>query len=419
MRGQPARNSGWSKRFVAVALALCALVARAQLEPGGAADAPSSAPRVELYQDGFLVEPVDGEHVLARAPFLVRVAPGPGRLSVFATSSAEALAHARALWSAPLVVPRGAGAPSTPLSLVVSDAGLEFHAGLTRTFLDQWGPVLGASQLGDYAALASTLPRGPNVLMTPRQRGNVLHRKDGAQLLPVYRFGSEPVRASDVGALTLFLFFEHPGDPRASWSIVDSVEVVRLRLLAADVRGVAERPLPLRHVLDCGNSGVVQAVRQSDFQRVERLIQQGVDPNTRSLRDNVTLLMCAVGGLDVYGNAVWALLEAGAQVDARTVRGETALLWAVRTGDRGITTPGRLNAVDQLLSRGAEADSSDEDGETPLLGAVAMGHAEIVATLLSAGADPARANTAGDTPLERAHRLGLAEIASLLALYLE
>ncbi len=418
MRGMAGRNSRTMNRLAVAALALCALGVRAQSEGHAASDAAPIVPSVEVFQDGVPVEPLDGEHVLARAPFVIRVAPGPGRLSVFATASDEALGNARALWSAPLVVPLGTGSTSQPLSLTVTDAGLEFYGGLTQSFLDQWGPVLGASQLGDYAALRSTLPRDPNVLMTPRQLSNVLHRKDGAQLLPVHRFGGEAVRASDLETLTLFLFFERPGEARASWAVVESIEVVRLRFLAAEVRP-PDRPPPMRNVLDCGNSGVVQAVRQSDFQRVERLMQQGVDPNTRSARNNVTLLMCAVGGLDVYSNAVWALLEAGAQVNTRTAHGESALLWAVRTGDRGITTPSRLNAVDQLLSRGADVDAVDEDGETPLLAAVSMGHAEIVATLLSAGADPAKANKVGETALGRARRLGMADIAGLIALYLE
>jgi ankyrin repeat protein len=238
------------------------------------------------------------------------------------------------------------------------------------------------------------------------------------QLLVVHKFGARAAGDGDIETLTLFLFFDHPHETRPSWAIIDGIEVLRLRFLPAAARS-PQRFSPYRNVLDCGSSGVVQAVRHSDFQRVERLMRQGVDPNTRSARNNVTLLMCAVGGLDVYGNAVWALLEAGAEVNAQTKRGESALLWAVSTGERGITTPSRLNAVDQLLSRGADVDAADEEGETALLGAVSMGHAEIVATLLSAGADPAKANKAGETPARRAQRLGMTDIAGLIALYLE
>lgn len=414
MPGTAGRDSVGMNRVAVVALALFALGARAQ-SPGEGALA---APVVEIFQDGAVVEALDGEHVLARAPFVIRIAPGAEHLSVFATSSDEALGNARALWSAPLVVPADAGPAAMPLSLTVTDGSLEFYGGLTQSFLDQWGPVVGAGPLAEYAALRPTLPRDPNLLMTRRQAAHVLLRRDGARLLPVHRFGLEAIRASDVETLTLFLFFERPGDAKASWVVIDAIEVARLRFLAADARPPA-RPRPLRNVLDCGTSGVVQAVRQSDFQRVERLMQQGVDPNTRSQRNSVTLLMCAVGGLDVYSNAVWALLEAGAQVNARTARGESALLWAARTGDRGVTPPSRLNAVDQLLSRGADVDAVDDNGETPLLGAVEMGHAEIVAALLSAGADPAKVNKAGESPIARARRLGMVDIADLIALYLE
>lgn len=418
MDGTADRGSGWMKRGAAIALAFCALEARAQTEAPGTSEATSIETRLAVFQDGTRVEPVNGEHVLARAPFVVRVTKAPGRLSAFATSNEAALGNARALWSAPVIAPLGAGSTSSPLALAVTDAGLEFYAGLTQSFVDQWGPVLGAARLGDYALLRPTLPREPNVLMSPRQSANVLHRKDGVQLLVVHKFGAQAAGDGEIETLTLFLFFEHPHETRSSWAIIDGIEVLRLRFLPAAARS-PQRFSPYRNVLDCGSSGVVQAVRHSDFQRVERLMRQGVDPNTRSARNNVTLLMCAVGGLDVYGNAVWALLEAGAEVNAQTRRGESALLWAVSTGDRGVTTPSRLNAVDQLLSRGADVDAADEEGETALLGAVSMGHAEIVATLLSAGADPAKANKAGETPARRAQRLGMTDIAGLIALYLE
>lgn len=411
-----ARNRILPRRWVVTAL-LAGLV----LDPTAAEDqaAPQPAdgpPRVEILQDGFVVEPKDGEYVLARAPFVVRVAPGRGRLSVIASTHEEAIGNARALWSAPLVAPHGTGSTAMPLSLMVTEASLEFYAGLTRSFVQQWGPVLGAAQLGDYAMLRPTLPRDPNLLMTPRQQANVLRRRDGVQLLAVDKLGAEPIGTSAIEALTLFLFFERNGETRFSWAIIDGVELARIRFIPVAARR-SEPPPPRRHVLDCGSSGVVQAVRQNDFQRLERILEQGVDPNTRSARNNVTLLMCAVGGLDVHSNAVWALLEAGADVNATTARGESALLWAARTGDRGITTAGRLNAVEQLLSRGADVNAADEEGETPLLGAVWMGHAEIVATLLSAGADANRANSAGETPRVRAKRLGMLEIADLIGLF--
>jgi len=411
----PSRNSVQRIRLGSAALALCLLSPSAEPTEDGQQVA-RQAPLVEVLQGGVVVQPVDGVHLLSLAPFVVRVAPGPGRLAVITSASGNALGDARALWSAPLLVPLGSGAASTPLSLSVADDGLEFYEGLSESFLDQWGPVLGVARLADFALLRPTLPRSPHVLMTPRQLTNILRRKDGTQLLPVFRFGTEPIRSAGVESLTLFLLFERAGDPEASWAIIENVETLRLRFHPGEPKS-AERLAPYSKVLDCGGSGVVQAVRQNDFQRVERLIQQGVDPNTRSARNNVTLLMCAVSGPDVHSNAVWVLLEAGADVHARTAHGETALMWAARSGERGAFSGSRLNAVEQLLSRGAQVNAADEDGETPLLGAVAMGYAEIAAALLSAGADPAKANRAGETALARAQRLGWSDIAAVIALY--
>lgn len=418
MRGTAGRSSAVWSGWVVTALLAGLLVDRAAAEDRPAPEPATAPPRVEVLQAGFVVEPMDGEYVLARAPFVVRVAPGQGRLSVIATTHEEAIGNARALWSAPLVAPLGTGSTAIPLSLLVSETGLEFYSGLTQSFVEQWGPVLGAAQLGDYAALRPSLPRDPNLLMTPRQQANVLRRRDGVQLLPVDKLGAEAIGTSAVEALTLFLFFERNGEARPSWAIIDSVELVRLRFVPVASHR-SEPPATRRNVLDCGSSGVVQAVRQNDFQRLERILEQGVDPNTRSARNNVTLLMCAVGGLDVHSNAVWVLLEAGADVNAKTARGESALLWATRTGDRGITTASRLNAVEQLIARGADLNAADEEGETPLLGAVWMGHAEIVAALLSAGADAQKANAAGETPRVRARRLGMLEIADLIGLFVE
>lgn len=415
MRGTAARNSVVRPGRVVTVLLAGLLLDHAAAEDRPTAE-PVAPPRLEVLQDGFVVEPKDGEYVLARAPFVVRVAPGHGRLSVIATTHEEAIGNARALWSAPLVAPLGTGSTAMPLSLLVTENSLEFYSGLTQSFIEQWGPVLGAAQLGDYAALRPSLPRDPNLLMTPRQQANVLRRRDGVQLLAVDKLGAEAIGTSAIEAVTLFLFFERNGEPRSSWAIIDSAELVRLRFIPVASRR-SEPPAARRNVLDCGSSGVVQAVRRNDFQRLERILEQGVDPNTRSARNNVTLLMCAVGGLDVHSNAVWVLLEAGADVNAKTAHGESALLWAARTGDRGITTASRLNAVEQLISRGADVNAADEEGETPLLGAVWMGHAEIVAALLSAGADAHKANAAGETPQVRAKRLGMLEIADLIGLF--
>ena len=80
------------------------------------------------------------------------------------------------------------------------------------------------------------------------------------------------------------------------------------------------------------------------------------------------------------GGVVQTLLEAGADVHARTSTGETALHYAAGTG--------RDDAVRALLAHGAEVDAvEDSKGQTPLMFAAAYNRADVVRTLVEHGAD--------------------------------
>jgi hypothetical protein len=423
MPGAPGNSSA-----LAVAAAAALLLAA---RPSPAADpvpdwrgtgAPAA---IVVVQDGATVQPEGGLYRLERRPFVVRALPGVGRLSVHATTDTEAARDAHALRSAPLVAPLGTAAAASPLSLHVEAQGPEVHAGLSSRFLERWGPELGAAHLTEYGAMRDRLPLEPNILVSPRQYANVLRSRDGAQHLVVFRLGDAPVREWQGDALSLFVFVDHDtrAGARALWTGIDAVDVLQLRFgegakaVEARSSGGGEVPATDWPAPDCGEGAVVRAVRDRDWRRVERLLAQGLDPNLRLGPGGATLLMCALGGPGLHATTVWALLEGGADVHARTVRGETALLWAVR-GGHGVAYSGeRLGAVGQLLSRGAEPDTEDVEGETPLLAAVSRGDAEVAAMLLAAGADGRHANRAGETPVDRAVRLGQQDLAALIRLY--
>ena len=76
---------------------------------------------------------------------------------------------------------------------------------------------------------------------------------------------------------------------------------------------------------------------------------------------------------------VKALLDTGAQVNAKTESGLTALMYAADSG--------HADTAQVLLSRGANVNAKDKDDITVLILAVAMGHTDTVQVLLDAGVD--------------------------------
>ena len=104
--------------------------------------------------------------------------------------------------------------------------------------------------------------------------------------------------------------------------------------------------------------------------------------------------------------AVLALIEAGADVDARRADGATALLWAAHWDD--------LELLERLVRAGADVDAADDHGVTPLERAAENASAPAVELLLAAGADADARQTSGLTPLMTAARTGSAAVVRAL-----
>lgn len=160
---------------------------------------------------------------------------------------------------------------------------------------------------------------------------------------------------------------------------------------------VTEKPLDpkVRAFLDAVDRGNAVAVRKA--LRSNRNLASAAD-NAQS-----TALMhaAAYGGLDVMR----ALLDAGAEPDARNKRGATALVWAV----------GNLQAVTLLLERGADPNVRTVEGRTPLLlAAMQPSGADVIRALLDKGADPLGKDLNGRVPLMAAAGTGSIESMRLL-----
>ena len=107
-----------------------------------------------------------------------------------------------------------------------------------------------------------------------------------------------------------------------------------------------------------------------------------------------------------------ALIRHGAEVDARTTRGETPLHWAVGAGRSHVYD---LAILKVLLDNGADVNARNRDGDTPLHLASFDKDPGIVGALLGRGANTSARNGDGDTPLLMAVKGGRSpEVVELL-----
>jgi ankyrin repeat protein len=104
--------------------------------------------------------------------------------------------------------------------------------------------------------------------------------------------------------------------------------------------------------------------------------------------------------------AALAALSAGADVNARSRDGTTALIWAAYNADAEL--------VGRLIEAGAEVDAQNEFGTSALTEAAIGGYTDVIAALLRGGATPDLANPEGETPLMVVARTGNVEAATLL-----
>lgn len=100
------------------------------------------------------------------------------------------------------------------------------------------------------------------------------------------------------------------------------------------------------------------------------------------------------------------LLEAGADVNARTDRGTHALHAAAQHGYNPI--------LQRLLAAGAEVDPRNDEGQTPLFLAIRNGHEDSAEALIAKGANGNVVDIHGRTPLHYAAGLGRFRTVQLL-----
>jgi uncharacterized protein len=154
-------------------------------------------------------------------------------------------------------------------------------------------------------------------------------------------------------------------------------------------------------------ASLIEAVRLGDLDAVRRL----ATPGSLAARDDdgrSALMWAARTG---QRSLAEALLQAGADVDARDARDYTALFHACHDPD---ADRGHPEMVALLLRAGADKEACIGFGVRPLMYAAGNGEAAVVQVLLQAGADPLARNEVGRTALMMVKDRDYVDVINLL-----
>jgi len=136
-----------------------------------------------------------------------------------------------------------------------------------------------------------------------------------------------------------------------------------------------------------GKTKLMGAILHGDKTGIQAALSAG-DQITDTDTSGWTPLMYAAGSYSSSGEH--ELLEAGADVNARSKRAETALMAAAATG----------MADEDLIHAGADVNATNDVGMTALMLLSQRGDPDQIAIMLEAGADSRRKDGAGRTALD-------------------
>ena len=153
-----------------------------------------------------------------------------------------------------------------------------------------------------------------------------------------------------------------------------------------------------------GRTLLHEASAQGNLTMVELLVRLGADPNAQDGGDHTPLYSLANEcRAAAGGDVVRVLAQSGANVNANDgVKRCTPLHMAARRGN--------LEIAEALLDCGADIDARDSLGDTPLRRAVNCDKIQVASLLLARGADARSIGNKGLTPLQAARTSGMKQL---------
>lgn len=169
------------------------------------------------------------------------------------------------------------------------------------------------------------------------------------------------------------------------------------------------------------NDLIVFKADSGDYETVDFLLQNGINPNSSTYGGFTALMYASQNG---FYNIAKLLIDYGADVNIQPYNGNTALFAAVRSNDDSIAelllesganvdqvnsntlTPlhyaagyGYQYLVDLLIYYGASIDTLDDFGNSPLMVSIYSGAIYTSEKLINAGADVNKTDIYGNTPI--------------------
>jgi uncharacterized protein len=264
-------------------------------------------------------------------------------------------------------------------TLLASALSLPLFAGTALAVDTKNLSLVDAAKQGDLAGMRTLLAgpakdyvagaQGPVALIWAAEHGDV------RMVDLLLGAGADPKAANDYGATPLY----------AAAANADPAITVKLIAAGADANA---------HLVS-GETPLMEAARQGNLETVRALFAAKADPNVQEGKGGQTALMWAVSNRQPA--VVDELVREGANVNARSKTGFTALMFAAQQGDAD-------SARVLLAAKANPNEVIKKSGATPLIIASATGQPEVVSLLLDNGADPNAVDANGFTSLHHAVR---------------
>lgn len=141
------------------------------------------------------------------------------------------------------------------------------------------------------------------------------------------------------------------------------------------IQALLEAGAPVNGCVDSEReTPLMRAAHYGDLDALQTLMQAGAEIEARSNWGQTPLIAAARGGA---ADVIEALIYAGANVEAVTNVGNTPLMFAAEGG--------HCDAIKVLLREGANLEARDRNGRTPLMYAAQKGHVDAIKTLANSG----------------------------------